>query len=461
MEKRNKGAFNEAKKVWKEARTRLGSVGDAFGGAGELIGGMLPAIGAFVGSGGLGKVGDIAKGVGKGVKWTGKKFDDFGRKVWNAGRTSSRGVGRMGSRMGSAFNTIRTKAGSMARAAGSKFGSLGRSAWNTGKTVGRNVGRMGTKIGKFAGTAGKYLLGAGKYAFRFGGKILGAALKVAKFGWRIGKLFTPIGWLITLVMDVGETIITNWGKITSASGEAETAIGGFFKGMWMAGKLYINKLIGRVNWLIEKINLIPKVDIPNIDKLNTMTTESAQKGGLSPMAAGIDGSHATGLAEVPYDNYNSLLHKGESVLTADQSNVLRDTGILSKQGDKPQLNLGDRLSGFKNNILTGLEKIGSILPPVLKVESETNVDKPKAEQVHQEWVTHFNNSREENRTSENHESNQYNNEGARVEYSPNFYIYGDNIDENKIYKLAKKASDRSLEEFLEVMGRKYPRVTEG
>lgn len=48
---------------------------------------------------------------------------------------------------------------------------------------------------------------------------------------------------------------------------------------------------------------------------------------------GADGSHATGLASVPYDGYRAELHGGEAVLTAAQSDTLRSTGILRENSD--------------------------------------------------------------------------------------------------------------------------------
>ena len=54
---------------------------------------------------------------------------------------------------------------------------------------------------------------------------------------------------------------------------------------------------------------------------------------------GADGSHATGLAQVPFDGYKAILHKDEAVLTARQSNALRDAGILGTTGSRPTLNL--------------------------------------------------------------------------------------------------------------------------
>lgn len=54
---------------------------------------------------------------------------------------------------------------------------------------------------------------------------------------------------------------------------------------------------------------------------------------------GADGSHATGLAQVPFDGYKAILHKDEAVLTARQSNALREAGILGTTGSRPTLNL--------------------------------------------------------------------------------------------------------------------------
>ncbi|MGG0666970.1 hypothetical protein ABE073_00315 [Lederbergia citrisecunda] len=53
----------------------------------------------------------------------------------------------------------------------------------------------------------------------------------------------------------------------------------------------------------------------------------------------IMGSHATGLGRVPFDGYIAELHKNEAVLTANQANALRQSGILKGDGVAPQLNM--------------------------------------------------------------------------------------------------------------------------
>ncbi|SFL81164.1 phage tail tape measure protein [Salibacterium qingdaonense] len=122
---------------------------------------------------------------------------------------------------------------------------------------------------------------------RFAGMIGRGIAAVVRFGLRLGKLFTPMGWLITLAIDVGSTIVNNWDKITASAGEADTAIGGFFRGMWTAAKLYINKTIGRINWLIGAINKIPLIDIPDIPKMNISSPSGGSSGVLSQDSGGM------------------------------------------------------------------------------------------------------------------------------------------------------------------------------
>jgi hypothetical protein len=58
-----------------------------------------------------------------------------------------------------------------------------------------------------------------------------------------------------------------------------------------------------------------------------------------------DGSHATGLERVPYDGYTATVHKDESILTAKQSNALRDAGILKSNSGRPALDMQASSSG--------------------------------------------------------------------------------------------------------------------
>lgn len=73
-------------------------------------------------------------------------------------------------------------------------------------------------------------------------------------------------------------------------------------------------------------------------------------GGFSPVT--IDGSHATGLDFVPFDNYLARLHEGESILTAEEARVWRQF----KYGQKSTANSVDYDalgSTMRDNIKTG------------------------------------------------------------------------------------------------------------
>lgn len=52
-----------------------------------------------------------------------------------------------------------------------------------------------------------------------------------------------------------------------------------------------------------------------------------------------NGSHANGMGRIPFDGYNSILHKDETVLQAHNADLLRDMGILKGEGENPSLDM--------------------------------------------------------------------------------------------------------------------------
>lgn len=75
---------------------------------------------------------------------------------------------------------------------------------------------------------------------------------------------------------------------------------------------------------------------------------------VETVEATIDGSHASGLSYVPYDGYIAELHKGESVLTAEEAAAYR-AGISS--GNASGNASGGALSGYMEGILGSLEEL--------------------------------------------------------------------------------------------------------
>ena len=104
----------------------------------------------------------------------------------------------------------------------------------------------------------------------------------------------------------------------------------------------------------------PEVDIAvdainaSIARIGAVQTGFSRIGGVFSMLGSVfktDGSHATGLDYVPFDNYIAQLHEGESILTAEEANIWRQF----KYGQMSSRNVDyDALGAtMRDNVKTG------------------------------------------------------------------------------------------------------------
>lgn len=96
-----------------------------------------------------------------------------------------------------------------------------------------------------------------------------------------------------------------------------------------------NKIIDGINWIIDKINAIPFINIKTIGHVEwseKSKNNSTRKGKDSVnMGDGlIAGSYKTGLSYVPYDGFIAELHKGERVLTYEENRLYSTLGMRDK-----------------------------------------------------------------------------------------------------------------------------------
>ena len=104
----------------------------------------------------------------------------------------------------------------------------------------------------------------------------------------------------------------------------------------------------------------PEVDIAvdainaSIARIGAVQTGFSRIGGVFSLLGSVfktDGSHATGLDYVPFDNYIAQLHEGESILTAEEANIWRQF----KYGQQSSRNVDyDALGAtMRENVKTG------------------------------------------------------------------------------------------------------------
>lgn len=219
-----------------------------------------------------------------------------------------------------------------------EFGTAVRDNWGTIKPILSTlifaIGGFSAALGALKAVTGvisifgklKTIIGGVKIAFG----LLSTVMRLSPFGLIIT--------LVTAVITIGVKLWQNWDTVKEKANilweNLKMVWGGIkegFSNAWdsvaSAAGTAVNSMIDGVNGFIGLLNKIPGVDIGEVKKVSWGQSEA-------------DGSHATGLANVPFDGYRAELHKGESVLTANQSTALRSAGILKDSGDgTPSINM--------------------------------------------------------------------------------------------------------------------------
>jgi len=127
-----------------------------------------------------------------------------------------------------------------------------------------------------------------------------------------------------------------------------------FTALWDGIKSVWESISG---WVSEKVNWL-------VDKLAFWRSGSDEMS-----SSGTDGSHASGLAFVPYDGYKAELHRGETVLNADSAQKLLDTMSALANG-----NSGAGSGTYTINInLDGQKLAGVLFDPMQKVANQRGV----------------------------------------------------------------------------------------
>jgi hypothetical protein len=177
----------------------------------------------------------------------------------------------------------------------------------------------------------------------YGFRVVIGLVTGAQWAWNVAMDANPIGLIIIAIgalVAAGVYLYRNWDTV-------KEKFAGIWQGISNAATVAINFIIGKLNGFIGIVNTVLgainkisglKLHVPTIPKVGG---GHVPKNATSSNDTGTRiGRYATGLERVPYDEFPSILHKDEAVLTAKQSNALRAAGMLSSTGTgKPQLNV--------------------------------------------------------------------------------------------------------------------------
>ena len=210
---------------------------------------------------------------------------------------------------------------------------------------------------------------------------------LAQMGFNTALLTSPITWAavaIGALVAAGILLYKNWDKVKVAASQLWQKIKESPFGQLLSKMKPIERIASAMKTAFEKV----KTAFSNFKTAVTSfkmpkwvsTVGSTLSNAASRVRGMFNGSHATGLANVPFNGYAAQLHQGESVLTAKQSNALRQAGILNSNADgTPSLNMSgsqQQLNIQPSAVYLNDQVIGEI---VFKVVDVLMADKQQTE----------------------------------------------------------------------------------
>lgn len=170
---------------------------------------------------------------------------------------------------------------------------------------------------------------------------------LAQWGLNTAMSANPITWVIVgiaALIAIGVLLYRNWDTVKDKAGQLWDKTKEVFGNIYNWGAEKIQPVVDFFTGLRDRFNEF-KSTISNFKPPEWVNKiGGAISSGISKVSNFINGSHATGLSNVPFDGYVGELHKGEAVLTAQQANALRAAGMLSDNGSgKPVLDMGQNI----------------------------------------------------------------------------------------------------------------------
>lgn len=172
----------------------------------------------------------------------------------------------------------------------------------------------------------------------------GIATAAPVAGAAVAALTSPFGLAVAAVtglIAIGVALAANWDEVEAAAAKLGTNVLNQFQRLktgldnlknafYNAGASMLNSVWqgmqstwnGLSSWVSSKINWLSDKLLFWRNAQSEMSSGSTRGGGAGRY---YDGSHAAGLAYVPFDGYIAQLHKGEQVLTAQEAKDRRES----------------------------------------------------------------------------------------------------------------------------------------